>query len=90
MNEGKKMQGRFRTTNWSEYNMALKSRGRNQTCSDAAIQSRLSITCLFGQPLRHSLGVTTPGCGGDGQQRVRCAYVTPRPVTRSLLIEVQW
>lgn len=32
-------------------------RGRNQTFSDAAIQFCLSIKCLFGQPLRQSLGM---------------------------------
>ncbi len=32
-------------------------RGRDQTFSDAAIQFCLSIKCLFGQPLRQSLGM---------------------------------
>ena len=32
-------------------------RGRNQTFSDSAIQFCLSIKCLFGQPLRQSLGM---------------------------------
>jgi hypothetical protein len=32
-------------------------RGRNQTFSGASIQFCLSIKCLFGQPLRQSLGL---------------------------------
>ena len=69
---------KYRTTNWSAYNAALKARGslliwfdrdmawfaaksgkrgRSQTFSDAAIQFCLSIKCLFGLPLRQSLGM---------------------------------
>ena len=69
---------KYRTTNWSAYNAALKSRGslliwldkdmawfaaksgkrgRSHTFSDAAIQFCLSIKCLFGLPLRQSLGM---------------------------------
>ena len=69
---------RYRTTNWRDYNAALKSRGslmvwldkdmqwagvangkrgRDQTFSDAAIQFCLSIKCLYGLPLRQSLGL---------------------------------
>ena len=36
---------------------AQRQRGRNQTFSDAAIQFCLSIKCLFGQPLRQSMGM---------------------------------
>ena len=78
MSEDKKLRARLRTTNWREYNAALKARGsltvwldkdmqwlaepngkrgRNQTFSDSAIQFCLSIKCLFGQPLRQSLGM---------------------------------
>jgi hypothetical protein len=69
---------KYRTTNWSAYNAALKARGslliwfdrdmawfaakggkrgRSQTFSDAAIQFCLSIKCLFGLPLRQSIGM---------------------------------
>jgi len=69
---------KYRTTNWSEYNVALKARGslliwldkdmawfaaptgkrgRSPTFSDAAIQFCLSIKCLFGLPLRQSIGM---------------------------------
>jgi hypothetical protein len=69
---------KYRTTNWSAYNAALKSRGsllvwldkdmawfaaksgkrgRSPTFSDAAIQFCLSIKCLFGLPLRQSIGM---------------------------------
>ena len=72
------MRTRYRTTNWGQYNAALKARGslsiwldkdmlwlsapsgkrgRSRTFSDAAIQFCLSIQCLFGQPLRQSLGM---------------------------------
>ena len=78
MTQEKKTRGRYRTTNWTEYNAALKARGslsvwldkemtwhavpsgkrgRSQTFSDAAIQFCLSIKCLFGQPLRQTLGM---------------------------------
>jgi len=69
---------KYRTTNWSAYNAALKSRGslsiwldkemawfatasgkngRPATYSDAAIQFCLSMKCLFGLPLRQSIGM---------------------------------
>ena len=69
---------KYRTTNWTEYNTALKARGslliwldkdmawfaaptgkrgRSSTFSDAAIQFCLSIKCLFGLPLRQSIGM---------------------------------
>ncbi len=78
MTQEKKTRGQYRTTNWTEYNAALKARGslsvwldkemtwhavpsgkrgRSQTFSDAAIQFCLSIKCLFGQPLRQTLGM---------------------------------
>lgn len=69
---------KYRTTNWKDYNAALKARGdltiwldkgmqwlappsgkrgRSQTFSDAAIQFCLTIKCLFGLPLRQTLGL---------------------------------
>lgn len=74
----KPIASRYRTTNWSSYNAALKSRGsltvwldegmqwyapksgkrgRNTLYSDQAIQCCLSIKCLFGLPLRQSIGL---------------------------------
>lgn len=73
-----KPEKKYRTTNWSEYNKSLKSRGslcvwldkemawfagssgkrgRSLTYSDSAIQFCLSLKCLFGLPLRQSLGL---------------------------------
>ena len=67
----------YKTTNWPQYNAALKARGsltlwfdpdmqwlatpsgkrgRQQIFSDASIQFCLSMKCLFGLPLRQSLG----------------------------------
>lgn len=69
---------KYRTTNWSSYNEALKrrgslslwldkdmawfavesgKRGRSPIYSDAAIQFCLSLKCLFGLPLRQSIGL---------------------------------
>ena len=69
---------RYKTTNWGQYNAALKARGsltlwfdadmqwlaapsckrgRQHTFSDACIQFCLSIKCLFGLPLRQTLGL---------------------------------
>ena len=68
---------KYKTTNWSAYNEALKRRGslsiwfdpemswdatptgrrgRQQTYSDAAIQTCLSMKVLFGMPLRQTTG----------------------------------
>ncbi len=73
-----KPEKKYRTTNWSEYNKSLKSRGslciwldkemawfadgsgkrgRSLTYSDSAIQFCLSLKCLFGLPLRQSIGL---------------------------------
>lgn len=73
-----KPEKKYRTTNWTEYNAALKSRGslsiwldkemtwyaaqtgkrgRSAIYSDAAIQFCLSMKCLFGLPLRQSIGL---------------------------------
>ena len=69
---------RYKTTNWDQYNAALKARGsltlwfdadmqwlaapsgkrgRQHIFSDACIQFCLSIKCLFGLPLRQTLGL---------------------------------
>jgi len=68
---------RYKSTNWSAYNSAVKqrgsltiwfdpemtwtpqpsgSRGRQQSFSDAAIQTRLTLKVLFGLPLRQTTG----------------------------------
>ena len=68
---------RYKTTNWSAYNSALKQRGsltiwfdpemtwtpppsgrrgRQQSFSDAAIQTCLTLKVLFGLPLRQTTG----------------------------------
>lgn len=68
---------RYKTTNWSSYNRALKQRGsltvwfdpemtwspppsgrrgRQQSFSDAAIQTCLTMKVLFGMPLRQTTG----------------------------------
>lgn len=78
MTDKKPAPGRYKTTNWKEYNAALKARGsltmwldtgmhwlaqpngkrgRDQTFSDAAIEFCLTIKCLYGLPLRQSLGM---------------------------------
>lgn len=78
MEQGKAKQGKYKTTNWTSYNAALKARGsltvwldrdmqwraeptgrrgRQPIFSEAAIQFCLSIKCLFGLPLRQSLGL---------------------------------
>lgn len=78
MTESKGAKARYKTTNWAEYNDALRARGsltiwldremqwyapasgrrgRQHIFSDAAIQFCLSIKCLFGLPLRQSLGL---------------------------------
>jgi hypothetical protein len=67
----------YKTTNWADYNAALKrrgsltiwfdpemnwdaepsgKRGRSQTCSDAAIQTCLTMKVLFGMALRQTTG----------------------------------
>lgn len=78
MTEAKSAKARYKTTNWADYNAALKARGsltiwlnkdmqwyapvsgkrgRQRIFSDAAIEFCLSIKCLFGLPLRQSLGL---------------------------------
>ncbi len=68
---------KYKTTNWSTYNTALKrrgsqaiwfdpemvwvpppngKRGRQQSFSDAAIQTCLTLKVLFGIPLRQTSG----------------------------------
>ena len=77
MSEATATKTRYKTTNWPQYNAALKARGsltlwfdpdmqwlatpsgkrgRQQIFSDASIQFCLSMKCLFGLPLRQSLG----------------------------------
>ena len=53
-------------------------RGRSQTFSDAAIQFCLTIKCLFGLPLRQTLGWCSPyskwqDCPGLRPTTARCA-----------------
>jgi len=78
MNKATDLPAKYKTTNWCEYNAALKrrgsltlwldrdmqwgavatgKRGRQMLYSDACIEFCLSIKCLFGLPLRQSLGM---------------------------------
>ena len=78
MSEAAPTPKRYKTTNWDQYNAALKARGsltlwfdadmqwlaapsgrrgRQHTFSDACIQFCLGIKCLFGLPLRQTLGL---------------------------------
>ena len=111
MSEPQQPKACYKTTNWTEYNTALKARGtlpiwldkdiqwyacasgkrgRQQTFTDAAIQFCLTIKCLFGQPLRQTLGLVESLLGMAGLDWPVPDYSTVCRRQKSLDVQVRY
>ena len=90
---------KYKTTNWSAYNEALRQRGsltiwfnpvmewiplptekrgHQQSFSDAAIQTCLTMKVLFGMPLRQTTYCSWSGLTGPCRTSAPCAAANRR------------
>lgn len=102
---------RYKTTNWPQYNAALKARGsltlwldsdmqwlaapsgkrgRQHLFSDACIQFCLSMKCLFGLPLRQTLGLVQSLLQLSGAHWPVPDYSTVSRRQKSLTVELNY
>ena len=72
------------------YAPASGKRGRQQTFTDAAIQFCLTIKCLFGQPLRQTLGLVESLLGMAGLHWPVPDYSTVCRRQKSLDVQVRY